>query len=174
MTDCTRRELVAGLAGSLVLGALPRRGTADARGAAGPLDAALLEALGSSGLIYVSPLRTDGSESRCHGEVWFLWLDGGAHVVVSRDSWKARATYRGLDRARIWVGDLGVIRKARSKLPTAPRFDARARSVRDPGVIRAALEAYGRKYPAEWGKWKPRFEKGLADGSRLLLRYDPV
>ena len=163
------------MAAAAALGALPRLSSGDAHVAgAGPVDAATREALGSSGLIYVSPLRTDGSESRCHGEVWFLWLDDAAHVVVSRDGWKARAIYRGLDRARIWVGDLGVIRKARSKLPTAPRFDARAASVGDPDVIRRALEAYGSKYPDEWGKWKPRFEKGLADGSRILLRYAPL
>ena len=34
---------------------------------------ALLE---RSAFVYVSPLKSDGAESRCHGEVWYGWLDG--------------------------------------------------------------------------------------------------
>ena len=40
-------------------------------------------------------------------------------------------------------------------------------------MIEAALAAFGAKYPDEWDKWEPRFRKGLADGSRVLIRYRP-
>ena len=39
----------------------------------------------------------------------------------------------------------------------------------DDSVIEAALAAFGEKYPDEWDKWEPRFRKGLADGSRVLV-----
>ena len=64
-------------------------------------------ALKQSGLVYISPLRADGSESTCHGEVWFAWLDGSVVIITGRDRWKARAVARGLDGARLWVGDHG-------------------------------------------------------------------
>ena len=55
----TRRELlVAGAAATL----LPRSARADA----GALSAAARAALGTSPLVYVSPLKRDGAESRCH------------------------------------------------------------------------------------------------------------
>ena len=40
--------------------------------------------------------------------------------------------------------------------------------------IGRALEAFGAKYADEWGSWGPRFRDGLADGSRVLLRYRPL
>ena len=52
--------------------------------------AELEQALETSGLVYVSPLRTDGRESTCHGEVWFGWIDGAVVINTSKETWKAR------------------------------------------------------------------------------------
>jgi len=57
--------------------------------------------------VYVSPLRGDGRESTCHGEVWYDWIDGSVVLITAKETWKARSLKKGLDRARIWVGDYG-------------------------------------------------------------------
>ena len=48
-------------------------GRARSRAALAPDVTGLLE---RSAFVYVSPLKSDGAESRCHGEVWYGWLDG--------------------------------------------------------------------------------------------------
>jgi len=130
-------------------------------------------ALEKSPLIYLSPLRSDGTESQCHGEVWYVRDGGELLVVTDSNRWKALAVRRGLDRARIWVGDFGRWKKSDGRFETGPTFLAKARLDADESVIGAALAAFGAKYPDEWGKWEPRFRKGLADGSRVLIRYRP-
>ncbi len=165
--ELSRRELL--VAGGCALGAAllwPR-----AARAAG--EAAWLEAARTSPLVYVSPLLKDGSESRCHGEVWFF-VDGGDVVLATATkTWKARAVQAGRDRARIWVGDFGPYAKAREKLATAPNFVARARIDKERATFDRLLEAYASKYPDEWDKWKPRFESGYAEGTRVVIRYTP-
>jgi hypothetical protein len=130
-------------------------------------------ALEKSPLIYLSPLRSDGTESTCQGEVWYVQDGAELLVVTAADRWKALAVRRGLDRARIWVGDFGRWKRSRGRYKTAPSFLARARFDEDASVIESALVDFGKKYPDEWDKWEPRFRKGLADGSRVLIRYRP-
>jgi hypothetical protein len=131
-------------------------------------------ALGESPLVYVSPLHRDGRESSCHGEVWFF-VDGGSVVVVTAaEGWKVKAVGSGRDRARLWVGDFGLVKRAGERFRSAPTFLARAAIDRDPKLFARLLDAFGERYASEWGKWKPRFEKGYADGSRVVLRYTPI
>ena len=134
-------------------------------------------ALESSRYVYVSPLRGDGSESSCHGEVWYGWLDGAVVVIVSHDSWKARAVERGLARARIWVGDFGRVKGllgSNEAFREGPRIEARAAEVQDAALLERLLTRYERKYPAEIDRWRDRMREGYRDGSRVLLRYTPV
>jgi hypothetical protein len=134
-------------------------------------------ALEASGLVYVSPLLADGRESRCHGEVWFAWLDGAVVIITARERWKARAVQRGLDRARLWVGDHGTWKRAIGKsdeFRQAPAFDARAAIAKDTALLERVLAAFERKYPEEIGAWRDRMRAGFADGSRVLIRYEPV
>jgi hypothetical protein len=172
MAELTRRELLGAALSGAGIWLLGRRGIR----AAEPLPAPLLAELEKSPLVYVSPLRTDGRESRCHGEVWFAWEGGSVALVTSRDSWKARALGRGLERARVWVADFGRIHwNAEAKLASAPRFDARARIDPDRASFERLIPIYARKYPDEWAsKWEARFRNGMADGSRVLIRYTPV
>jgi hypothetical protein len=130
-------------------------------------------ALEKSPLIYLSPLRSDGAESKCHGEVWYVRDGAELLVVTAADRWKALAVRRGLDRARIWVGDFGQWKKSDGRFKTGPSFLAKARFDAEESAIETALAAFGAKYPDEWDKWEPRFRKGLADGSRVLIRYRP-
>jgi hypothetical protein len=169
----SRRSFLAALVASAAAFLLPRR-RARADEEAFALPEATRAALAESPLIYLSPLRSDGAESVCHGEVWFVRDGAELLVVTATDRWKARAVSGGLDRARIWVGDFGRWKKADGRFKTGPSFVAKARFDADASVIESALAAFGAKYPDEWGKWEPRFRKGLADGSRVLIRYRPV
>ena len=133
-------------------------------------------AMAESPLIYLTPLRSDGSESQCHGEVWFAESGGDLLVVTASERWRAQAIGRGLDRARIWVGDFGPWKDANDRFRAAPTFVASAELVSntDAKSIELALTAFGAKYTKEWSKWGPRFSKGLADGSCVLIRYRAV
>ncbi|HTO08072.1 MAG TPA: hypothetical protein VMR86_13570 [Myxococcota bacterium] len=125
-------------------------------------------------LVYVSPLKQDGSESRCHGEVWYFFDAGAVVIATATKGWKVRSVMKGSAKARIWVGDFGSYSGAKEKLASAPTFLTRAEIDRDPGTFERLLEAYGNKYPEEWGKWKPRFQSSHADGSRTVIRYTPI
>jgi hypothetical protein len=165
----TRRELlIAGASAAL----LPRLARAEGAG----LSAAARAALGTSPLVYVSPLKRDGSESRCHAEVWFAGDGESALVVTSAKAWRAQAIGKGLTRARLWVGDHGVWDPSlRTRdFQAAPSFLAEASLERAPAAHDHALVLFGAKYTAEWGSWGPRFKNGLADGSRVLIRYRAV
>jgi len=156
------------LGGSLSLLLLP---TALARAAE------LEEALRTSRFVYVSPLRSDGRESTCHGEVWFAWLDGAVVITTGRSSWKARALAGGLDRARIWVGDFGRWKQLLSRsqdFRRGPSFEARAERVEGEALLDQLLASYDRKYPDEIATWRERMRRGYADGSRVLIRYQPL
>jgi hypothetical protein len=162
------------LGGSLGLLLWQLAGPARAAGAA--LSSAAEEALRTSPLVYVSPLRSDGSESRCHGEVWFGWIDGAVIVNTGFDRWKARSVRQGLDRARIWVGDFGRWKRSlgtNEDFRGGPSFDARADFVTDVRVLDRLLAIYDEKYPDEIGKWREPMRKGFVDGSRVLVRYRP-
>jgi hypothetical protein len=143
--------------------------------AATTLPADLLE---KSRFVYISPLRSDGSESTCHGEVWYAWLDGAVVINTAPATWKGRALAAGLYRARVWVGDHGRWKKLMGhseEFRAAPRFDARVDSVKDDeALLERLLEVYARKYPDEIDKWREKMRSGYLDGSRLLLRYTPV
>jgi len=165
-----RRSLLLALLGLPALALWPRRARA-------ALPEAALGALEASPYVYVSPLRADGAESACHGEVWYAWLDGRAVIITARDRWKARALERGLARARLWVGDFGPWKRLgieSERFRQGPSFDARAERVTDPEVLERLLAAYQRKYPGEIGTWRDRFREGFASGERLLIAYTPV
>ena len=165
-----RRRFLAAVLG-LLLWKLPRPGRAAA------LADDTRRALESSGFVYVSPLLGDGSESSCHGELWYGWLDGAVVVIVSSDSWKARAVARGLDRARIWVGDFGRVKGllwSNEAFREGPHFETRAAAVQDAALLERLLSGYERKYPEEIDRWRERMREGYRDGSRILLRYTPV
>lgn len=165
--ELTRRELL--VAGGCALGSAvlwPRVGRAAP-------DSGWLEVAKTSPLAYISPLAKDGSESRCHGEVWFF-VDGGDVVIATAaKTWKARAIAAGRSSARVWVGDFGPYASAAEKLKTAPNFVAQASIDGDRAVFDRLLAAFEIKYPNEWAKWKPRFESSYTDGTRVVVRYKP-
>jgi hypothetical protein len=139
--------------------------------------AELETALEKSGFVYVSPLLGDGRESTCHGEVWFAWLDGTVVLITGSERWKARSLAKGLDRARIWVGDHGRWKQLIGRnedFRQAPKFDARVAVSKDEALLERMLAVYERKYPAEIASWRDKMRSGFRDGSRTLLRYEPI
>ena len=166
-----RQFLQRGLAG-LAAGALaPLWHSGAARAASLP------SALETSPFVYVSPLRSDGSESRCHAEVWYAWLDGAVVMTVASDRWKATAISRGLDKARIWVGDYGRWKGLISnneRFRQGPSFLATGERVTDPALFEQLIAAYEVRYPEEIGQWRGRMRQGQQDGSRVVIRYRPV
>jgi len=136
--------------------------------------AALDAALADSEFAYVSPLLADGTESRCHGEVWYAWLDGAVVVITGSDRWKARALRRGLTSARVWLGSHGRWKQligTNEAFRMAPHFDAEVEASRDATLLERMLAVYETKYPAEIASWRDEMRGGFADGSRTLLRY---
>ncbi len=128
-------------------------------------------ALDRSGLIYLTPVVSGGRESACHGEVWFVHHQGEIFVVTKSDAWRTEALRRGFTRAKIWIGEFGVWTRADGAYRSAPYLEIEGRIENDRAVHAELLPVFGRKYAAEWDTWGPRFRDGLAEGSRVLLRY---
>lgn len=168
------------LGGAALLLLWPSRGLAEAQAsAAKTLPEETLGLLDTSKFVYVSPLRKDGAESTCHGEVWYAWLDGSVVLNTRRGTWKARSLEKGFDRARIWVGDYGrwkpALGSARSDaFRTAPSFDARASFETDRKVLDRLIALYETKYEGEFDRWREDMRAGFFSGQRKLIRYTPV
>ena len=139
-----------------------------------PSFADVKSAMRDSSLIYLTPIKSDGQESKCQAEVWFAHDGVDMYVCTGVKTWRARAASKGLNRARVWVGELGEWKGTNGKYKTLPQLDAEATVVIDKSAEEKALELLGDKYSLEWIVWGPRFRKGLADGSRVMLRYRPL
>lgn len=180
-SDLDRRQFLAALTGAAAWLWAPRTLAEEAPAAGASLPPATRELLDRSPYVYVSPLRADGSESSCHGEVWFGWLDGAVVLNTRRNTWKARALRdRGLDRARLWVGDhgrwkTGITGRGRNEaFRAAPRFDARARLETDSAVLDRLLALFETKYEGEFDRWREDMRTGFYSGQRVLIRYEPI
>ena len=142
-----------------------------------PLAESTRKSLSESPYVYISPLQSSGEESTCHGEVWFGWIDGAVVVNTAPTTWKAKSLQRGLDRARIWVGDYGRWKRMLGKnesFRSGPVFDAHVKLIKDAAVLDRLLTQYEVKYPAEIEKWRDRMRSGFHDGSRVLIGYRPL
>jgi hypothetical protein len=96
-----------------------------------------------------------------------------ARAGLASDRWRALAVGKGLTKARVWVGDHGVWRSGED-WKKAPTFLADVAIEKTPEAHDHALSLFGSKYTREWSSWGPRFKNGLADGSRVLIRYRPA
>ncbi len=153
---------------TLLVGAAVAPLVAISRGAAAqpaaPLDA--------SKLVYLTPIKSDGGESQCMAEIWFAHEGGNVFVVTAPDAWRAEAVRRGLNRARLWVGEFGVWHDADGAFRNAPELMATAALEENAETHARILAVMGGKYVDDgWSSWGPRFKKGLADGSRVMIRY---
>ena len=168
-----RRDFVVGSVAAAAVASAPMLLSRVARAKDLPAESLLTD----SEFVYISPLKTDGSESTCHGEVWYGWLDGAVVIVTSKDSWKARSLAKGLGSARVWVGNhgrwKGNLGSRNEEFRKAPSFDAKLERSKDEALLDELMALYRSKYPAEIAKWEPRFRDGFASGERVMLRYLP-
>lgn len=183
-----RRFLSYGLIGTAAVAGFPFAPRAASPAAPGPsaLDSRIVEKLDSSSFVYISPLKSNGSESQCHAELWYAWMSdpagspassGSLVVTVATDGWKAQSLARGLDRARLWVGDYGRWKgffSNNENFRAGPSFVARAEIVDDVAVLDRLLAVYETKYPAEIATWRDRMRAGSRDGTRVVIRYTPA
>lgn len=144
----------------------------------GSVEPRIARALGDSVYAYVSPLKSDGTASTCHAEVWFAWIDGEVVTTTAKKGWKARAQARGLDRARIWFGNYGRWKRGpggkNEAFRRGPNLVARASRSSDEALLDRILAVYEKKYPKEIGRWRERMRRELAEGERVILRYRPL
>jgi hypothetical protein len=141
------------------------------------LDPKVVKELEKSPFVYISPLKSNGEESRCHAEVWYAWLDEAVVVTVAANRWKAKALAKGLDSAKIWVGDHGRTKTlgiSNDGYLEGQSFVARASESSDADLMKRLITAYQTKYPDEIGNWADKMQSGFEDGSRTLIRYVPA
>jgi hypothetical protein len=168
----SRRNFVVG---ALALLAWPVR-----RARAAVLPDKTVAALKASPYVYISPLKSNGLESRCHAEVWYGWIDGSAMIITSKDGWKATALGKGLDRAYLWVGDFGKVKSftnmtfKNQAFRAGPQWEGRAKRIQDKAILEKLMKMFGEKYPKEFPGWEAKMRKGFADGSRHLIAYHPA
>ena len=67
----------------------------------------LAEGLKNSDLVYLSPIKSNGQESACQAEIWFVYDGADIFVCTGTESWRAKAPTMGLNMTKFWVGDLG-------------------------------------------------------------------
>ncbi len=139
------------------------------------LSDAAKQATTESSVIYISPMRSDGTESKCHAEIWFVPDGETLFVVTPLDAWRSRAIKKGLDTARIWVGTFGNWKRSGGKYKSAPNFLATASIVpQGDAAIAKCLADMGEKYATTgWQTYGKPFHEGTKDGSRVVIRYTP-
>lgn len=121
--------------------------------------------------IYISPLKSNGDLSRCQAEVWYVSDGDDFMVVTASDAWRAKAVQRDLTEARIWIGKAGEWQSSNTTYKSLPSVKSSVALESDPTIQARMLNKFGEKYPGDWSGWGPRFKRGLADGSRVMLRY---
>jgi hypothetical protein len=55
-----------------------------------------------------------------------------------------------------------------------PSFNAKGSIVKDPEANKVMFETYAKKYTNEWKSYEQKFRDGLANGSRVLIKYEPA
>ncbi len=172
MKGISRRSLLTAAANAALLGIIP--GAALAVTKVAQSGDPLMTGLRDSGLVYLTPLKSNGDDSRCQAEVWFVYDEVDVYVVSDTTAWRSRAIQQGLVKSRIWVGDLGQWQRTDGKYRQLPQLSAEGSVVTDSNTRKTILERFGEKYRGEWLIWGPRFHRGLEDGSRVMLRYRPL
>ena len=117
--------------------------------------------LATSTFVYISSTRKDGTLSK-PAEIWFLWHQGSVYVASAPTTWRVKRIRWGRPAAKIWVGKLD-----------GPAFTATGAVVDEPAVHEIMFKTFAEKYGLRWKAWEGSFRSGLADGSRVLVRYVP-
>jgi predicted pyridoxine 5'-phosphate oxidase superfamily flavin-nucleotide-binding protein len=118
-------------------------------------------ALRTSPYVYIATQRKSGGFGQ-PAEIWFMYRDGAVWVASPATTWRAKRIRAGRPTATIAVGKR-----------EGPSFEATGQLVKDPKAYEALFTTLAEKYPDGWKQYEERFRTGLADGSRVLIKYDP-
>lgn len=121
----------------------------------------LRKGLEESTYVYIASKRKDGSLSK-PAEIWFLWHEDALYVGTPPTSWRVKRIEAGRADAKIWVGK-----------PDGPAFEATGEIVKDAAIETVMMETFAKKYGSHWESYEERFRTGLADGSRVVVKYTP-
>jgi hypothetical protein len=132
------------------------------------------QGLESSDLVYLSPFKSNGEWSSCQAEIWFVYDGADLFVCSDTDGWRVEAVKKGLAMTQFWVGDLGVWTRTDGQYRDLPAMTAKASIETDPAQHEKLLDMFADKYPVGWLRWGRSFRNGMKDGSRTMIRYQPV
>jgi hypothetical protein len=130
--------------------------------AASALKPEVEEALRTSTYVYIASKRKDGSFG-APAEIWFMYHQGAVWVASPTTTWRVRRIRAGRPKVRIFVGKTD-----------GSKFKATGSIVADPSLYDEMYRTFARKYPEGWPKYEQRFREGLTDGTRVLIKYEPV
>jgi hypothetical protein len=122
----------------------------------------IVQALEASAYVYIATERRDGSLG-APAEIWFLFHQGAVWVASPPTTWRVKRIRARRPKAKIAVGKLG-----------GPSFRATGTIVADRAIYDLMCETYARKYPDGWPRHEQTFREGLKDGTRVLIRYQPL
>lgn len=122
----------------------------------------LQQALDSSKHVYIQSERKDGSFGKA-AEIWFMPYQGAVWVASPATTHRVKRIQAGRTKAKIAVGK-----------PDGPSFAAKGSIVKDPEVNNVLFDTFAKKYPDGWSSYEKSFRDGLANGSRVLIKYEPV
>jgi len=128
---------------------------------AGTLSPEIEAGLRESPYVYVASQRKDGAFGE-PAEIWFMFEDDAIWVGTRKTSWRAKRIRAGRPDATIAVGTR-----------EGPTFKATGTVIKDAKKYALMFETFAKKYPSGWLKYEEGFRTGFADGSRVLIRYDP-
>jgi len=127
-----------------------------------PLSPELQKGLDTSQYVYVQSERKDGTFGK-PAEIWFLHHKGAVWVATPTTTYRVKRIQAGQTKAKVAVG------KA-----SGPSFNAKGSIVKDPEVNTVMFETFAKKYPDGWASFEKNFRDGLANGSRVLIKYEPA
>jgi hypothetical protein len=122
----------------------------------------LQKALDSSKYVYIQSTRKDGKLSK-PAEIWFMPYKGAVWVASPVTTYRVKRIQAGQTKAKIAVGK-----------SDGPSFNAKGSLVKDPEANKVMFEAFAKKYASDWSSYEKQFRDGLANGSRALIKYEPV
>lgn len=157
MKSAHRRHRVVALALALVTCSVAMRANL-----AHALSAENEAALKRERYVYISSNRKDGSFG-APAEIWFMYSRGALWVASPPTTWRVRRIRAGRPKARIAIGKVD-----------GATFMATGSLVADPEIYEEMFRTFARKYPNGWPKYEQRFRQGLADGTRVLVKYQPI
>jgi hypothetical protein len=136
-------------------------GLSTAPAQSGSLSADQQKALESSKYVYVQSMRESGQLGKA-AEIWFMYHNGAVWVASPTTTHRVKRIQAGKTQAKIAIGKAD-----------GPTFTAKGSLVKDAAVNKVIFEAFAKKYAGDWSSYEKKFQDGLADGSRTLVKYDP-